>query len=34
MTHSETIWLIIGLVGQGLFSLRFLVQWLKSRHYV
>jgi lipid-A-disaccharide synthase-like uncharacterized protein len=30
MTHNETFWLIIGLTGQGLFSLRFLVQWLKS----
>jgi lipid-A-disaccharide synthase-like uncharacterized protein len=30
MTHSETFWLIVGLTGQGLFSLRFLVQWLKS----
>jgi len=27
---NETIWLIIGLTGQALFSMRFLVQWLKS----
>lgn len=27
---SETIWLAIGFLGQGLFSARFLVQWLKS----
>ncbi|HBE79275.1 MAG TPA: hypothetical protein DDW65_16110 [Firmicutes bacterium] len=24
------IWLIIGFVGQGIFSLRFIVQWLAS----
>ncbi|HED16066.1 MAG TPA: lipid A biosynthesis protein [Gammaproteobacteria bacterium] len=27
---NELIWLIIGLTGQALFSMRFLVQWLKS----
>jgi len=27
---NEFIWLIIGLTGQALFSMRFLVQWLKS----
>jgi lipid-A-disaccharide synthase-like uncharacterized protein len=27
---KETIWLAIGFLGQGLFSARFLVQWLKS----
>lgn len=27
---SHTIWLIIGFVGQGLFTIRFLVQWLAS----
>jgi len=27
---NETIWLIIGLTGQALFSMRFLVQWIKS----
>ncbi|MGR9086258.1 MAG: lipid-A-disaccharide synthase N-terminal domain-containing protein [Gammaproteobacteria bacterium] len=27
---SQTIWLIIGFAGQGLFTLRFLVQWLAS----
>lgn len=27
---NNTIWLIIGFVGQGLFSARFLVQWLAS----
>ncbi|MDP1772195.1 MAG: lipid-A-disaccharide synthase N-terminal domain-containing protein [Methylobacter sp.] len=27
---KETIWLIIGFVGQALFSARFIVQWLKS----
>ncbi|MSO76792.1 MAG: lipid A biosynthesis protein [Alphaproteobacteria bacterium] len=29
MTES-TIWLIVGFIGQGLFSARFLVQWLAS----
>lgn len=27
---TEHVWLTIGLVGQGLFSARFLVQWLAS----
>jgi lipid-A-disaccharide synthase-like uncharacterized protein len=27
---SETVWLCIGLLGQALFSARFLVQWLAS----
>lgn len=27
---KEAIWLIIGFVGQALFSARFIVQWLKS----
>lgn len=27
---AETIWLIIGLGGQALFSMRFLVQWYQS----
>jgi lipid-A-disaccharide synthase-like uncharacterized protein len=27
---SETIWLGIGFFGQGLFFMRFLVQWLAS----
>jgi lipid-A-disaccharide synthase-like uncharacterized protein len=26
----DATWLAIGLVGQGLFSLRFLVQWISS----
>ncbi len=26
----EHLWLLVGLVGQGLFSLRFLVQWWRS----
>lgn len=29
MEH-DPIWLAIGFLGQGLFSLRFIVQWLKS----
>jgi lipid-A-disaccharide synthase-like uncharacterized protein len=27
---KNTIWMIIGFIGQGLFSARFNVQWLKS----
>jgi lipid-A-disaccharide synthase-like uncharacterized protein len=27
---KETIWLVIGFVGQALFSARFFVQWIKS----
>ncbi len=27
---QEAVWLMIGFVGQALFSARFIVQWLKS----
>ena len=27
---AETIWLAVGFLGQGLFSARFLVQWIQS----
>ena len=27
---NNTIWLAVGFLGQGLFSARFIVQWLKS----
>ena len=27
---DKTIWLVVGFLGQGLFSARFLVQWLVS----
>jgi len=27
---SETIWLVVGFTGQALFSMRFLLQWVKS----
>lgn len=27
---KETIWLTVGFIGQGLFSARFIVQWIKS----
>lgn len=30
MISVETVWLVIGFVGQALFSGRFLVQWLAS----
>jgi lipid-A-disaccharide synthase-like uncharacterized protein len=28
--NAETIWLVIGFIGQALFSMRFLVQWISS----
>ncbi|MBA2709790.1 MAG: lipid-A-disaccharide synthase N-terminal domain-containing protein [Tatlockia sp.] len=28
--NNSVIWLVIGLVGQGIFSARFIVQWLVS----
>lgn len=28
--NSETLWLGVGFLGQGIFSLRFLVQWWRS----
>ena len=28
--ERDTFWLIIGFLGQGLFSARFIVQWIKS----
>jgi lipid-A-disaccharide synthase-like uncharacterized protein len=28
--HYNDLWLALGFVGQGLFSLRFLVQWWRS----
>ena len=30
MTATEMVWLIIGFLGQGLFFMRWLVQWFKS----
>ncbi|MCB9982193.1 MAG: lipid-A-disaccharide synthase N-terminal domain-containing protein [Rhodospirillales bacterium] len=28
--NSETLWLVIGFLGQSLFFMRFFVQWLAS----
>jgi lipid-A-disaccharide synthase-like uncharacterized protein len=28
--ENETLWLAVGFAGQGLFSARFLIQWLSS----
>jgi lipid-A-disaccharide synthase-like uncharacterized protein len=28
--ESNPFWLVIGFLGQGLFSMRFVVQWIKS----
>lgn len=30
MPTTEIVWLVIGFIGQAMFTLRFLVQWLKS----
>ena len=30
MTAAGSLWLAVGLAGQALFSLRFLVQWISS----
>ncbi len=30
MLQIDTFWLVVGLVGQALFSARFFVQWLHS----
>jgi lipid-A-disaccharide synthase-like uncharacterized protein len=30
LTTKELIWLIIGFIGQGLFFMRFFVQWIQS----
>ena len=30
MMEIDKTWLVIGFIGQGLFSARFIVQWLKS----
>jgi len=27
---NEHLWLLVGLMGQGLFSARFIIQWLMS----
>lgn len=28
--NTETVWIVIGFIGQALFSARFIVQWIKS----
>ena len=33
MQHIPTSWLILGLVGQALFSMRFLIQWIYSEKH-
>lgn len=30
MDPSKTVWIVIGFVGQGLFTSRFLIQWIYS----
>ena len=33
MQDIPTSWLILGLVGQALFSMRFLIQWIHSEKH-
>jgi lipid-A-disaccharide synthase-like uncharacterized protein len=28
--ESDTIWLLVGFLGQGLFMMRFVIQWVQS----
>lgn len=30
MTQEQTVWMVLGFIAQGLFSARFLVQWIAS----
>jgi hypothetical protein len=30
---AEHVWLIIGFIGQGLFSMRFIIQWISSEKH-
>ncbi|MEX0853296.1 MAG: lipid-A-disaccharide synthase N-terminal domain-containing protein [Bauldia sp.] len=30
MSSAATIWLVVGFIGQALFSARFMVQWIAS----
>ncbi len=31
-TSAETIWVVVGFLGQFLFFMRFFIQWLASEH--
>lgn len=33
LSAVEWLWLIVGFIGQGLFSARFIVQWLYSERH-
>jgi lipid-A-disaccharide synthase-like uncharacterized protein len=33
MTPEEIIWISIGFLGQGLFAMRFIIQWLVSEKH-
>lgn len=33
MSMTETIWLVIGFLGQGVFFMRWVVQWLSSERH-
>lgn len=33
MRDTDRVWLIIGFIGQGLFSMRFIVQWIYSERH-
>jgi lipid-A-disaccharide synthase-like uncharacterized protein len=30
VTQEQTVWMVLGFIAQGLFSARFLVQWIAS----
>ncbi|WP_199099077.1 lipid-A-disaccharide synthase N-terminal domain-containing protein [Dyella sp. ASV21] len=32
MNNTSTAWVIIGMIGQIIFSARFLLQWIHSEH--
>ena len=33
MNHVDAIWLAVGLIGQSLFMMRFVVQWIHSERH-
>lgn len=33
MTNADVLWLVIGLLGQCLFMMRFIVQWIHSERH-
>lgn len=33
MDHSDMVWLAVGLLGQAMFMMRFVVQWIHSERH-